>query len=81
MSGTLITQKNSRLNYWIWNFDGRKTCWLKKVYELIIGNKVFKDKKKINWEELIDEFVNEERVNGRETTNILPTNCKDVLHY
>ena len=26
---------------------------LKKVYELIIGNKVFTDKKKINWEALI----------------------------
>ena len=25
MSGILITQKNSRFNYWIWNFDGRKS--------------------------------------------------------
>ena len=29
----------------------------KKAYELIIGNKVFTDKKKINWEVLTDEFV------------------------
>ena len=41
---------------------------LKKAYELIIGNKVFSDKKKINWEALTDEFVNEERGNRRETT-------------
>ena len=41
---------------------------LKKAYELIIGNKVFTDKKKINWEALIDEFINEERGNRRETT-------------
>ena len=41
---------------------------LKKAYELIIGNKVFTDKKKINWEALTDEFVNEERGNRRETT-------------
>ena len=36
---------------------------LKKAYELIIGNKVFSDKKKINWEALVDQFVNEERGN------------------
>ena len=41
---------------------------LKKAYELIIGNKVFSDKKKINWEALVDQFVNEERGNRRETT-------------
>ena len=41
---------------------------LKKAYELIIGNKVFTDKKKINWEALIDEFINEERGNRRETS-------------
>ena len=37
----------------------------KKVYELIIGNKVSTDKKKINQEVLIDEFVNEEKSNRR----------------
>ncbi len=42
--------------------------YLKKTYELIIGNKVFTDKKKINWEAITDEFVNEERSNRRETT-------------
>ena len=36
---------------------------LKKAYELIIGNKVFSDKKKINWEALVDQFVNKERGN------------------
>ena len=41
---------------------------LKKAYELIIGNKVFSDKKKINWEALVDQFVNEERGNRRGTT-------------
>ena len=39
---------------------------LKKAYELIIGNKVFSDKKKINWEALVDQFVNEERGNRRD---------------
>ena len=43
---------------------------LKKAYELIIGNKVFTDKKKINWEALKDEFVNEERGNRREKTKL-----------
>ena len=28
MSGILITQKNSRFNYWIWNFDGRKSGYV-----------------------------------------------------
>ena len=41
---------------------------LKKAYELIVGNKVFTDKKNINWEVLVNEFVNEERGNRRETT-------------
>ena len=41
---------------------------LKKAYELIIGNKVFSDKKKINWEALVDQFVNEERDNRGEKT-------------
>ena len=50
-----------------------------KAYELIIGNKVFTDKKKINWEALIDEFVNEERVKRIETTKDLPTIYKDLV--
>ena len=41
---------------------------LKKAYELIVGNKVFTDKKNINWEVLVNEFVNAERGNRRETT-------------
>ena len=41
---------------------------LKKAYELINKNKVFTGKKKINWEALADEFINEERGNRRETT-------------
>ncbi len=41
---------------------------LKKAYELIVGNKVFTDKKNINWEVLVNEFVDEERGNRRETT-------------
>ena len=39
---------------------------LKKAYELIVGNKVFTDKKNINWEVLVNEFVNEERGNRRD---------------
>ncbi len=30
---------------------------LKKVYELIIGNKVYSDKKKIYWEVLVNQFA------------------------
>ena len=45
----------------------KKACWFKKTYELIIGNKVFSDKIKIYWEALVDQFVNEERGNRRET--------------
>ena len=41
---------------------------LKKAYELIVGKKVFTDKKNINWEVIVNEFVNEERGNRRETT-------------
>ena len=67
-NGILITQKKIKFNNRIWDFDERKACWLKKVYELIIGNKVFSDKKKINWESLVDQFTNEERGNWRETT-------------
>ena len=40
----------------------------KKASELISKNKVFTGKKKINWESLADEFINEERGNIRETT-------------
>ena len=46
----------------------KKDILIKKTYELIVGNKVFTDKKNINWEALVNEFVNEERGNRRETT-------------
>ena len=41
---------------------------LKKAYELINGNKIYKNSKKINWEALTDEFINDERGNRRGTT-------------
>ena len=33
---------------------------LKKAYELINGNKIYKNSTKINWEALTDEFINDE---------------------
>jgi len=39
-----------------------------KAYELINGNKISKNSKKINWEAIIDEFKNDERGNRRGTT-------------
>jgi len=39
-----------------------------KAYELINGNKISKNIKKINWEAITDEFRNDERGNRRGTT-------------
>ena len=38
-----------------------------KAYELINGNKISKNSKKINWEAITDEFRNDERDNRRGT--------------
>tara|TARA_Y100000589_G_scaffold231576_1_gene219038 strand:+ start:109 stop:330 length:222 start_codon:yes stop_codon:yes gene_type:complete len=39
-----------------------------KAYELINGNKISKNSKKINWEAMLDEFRNDERGDRRCTT-------------
>ena len=46
----------------------KKYIFIKKNIWINYRNKVFKDKKKISWETLIDEFVNKERGIRREIT-------------